>query len=766
MAKQFFQLDFLNKLSARSRVLILFAGIIVVSALIYFATEYLQGGTSTVGASSVASTPSSVQAPTGSANLTPEYYKAIRAANEQAAKYASVSTNSALPNIVNTAQPMVEGGAAGSCTVICDDQASNVKYDLDDWVKRAKIEPETAELLKKLADKNVPISEYAAQLNRLVANGKLTPEQARQLLDRYTKQHANTLLKDSAGMMDDLIKSNQLPLDAANALLQAQKKGVSPDEYAAQLNELVKQGKISPQVAQQLLAHYTQQRVKEIIQKSISALEEMGRLGQITPDVMKQLTGLENQRVPMEQYFSVLKELVQSNKITPAVADKIADEYRSQKSQMGSAGTTNKLTQQAEEAAFSEINMLQTTGKITEAVAANLTDAINKNISFDEFQGMIAKMVQEKQLTPDIAKLKIADYKQVRGMRDLSSQLSHLQGNNASLASYSQQLKKAVQDGLLTPEQATQLMKEYQALNTISGGASANIPETADFAKLQKSVQATSGSGNTFSQAEATAAADQAQERQQRMSDMSQAMSTQAQQLIGSWQAVPMAHRQKEEDEKGGAKSGNGEAGASGKDQNASGSSGKQNSATPALIQAGKIYFAVLDTGANSDYPDSPVMATIVDGPYKGAKVLGRLQASKNTANQLDRVVLSFTKMSFDGWPQSKAVTAFAIDPDRARSAMASNVDYHYFKKYGALMAASFAQGYGQAIANVGTTTSGNGTTTQTTPPLSAKSKIGVALGQVGQNLSQEFASYSSIPPTVTVNSGVGLGILFMEDVT
>lgn len=763
--KQIFKLDFLNKLSARSRVLILVAGIAVASLLVYAATAYIQGGSPAAGASSLPTTPSSVQAPTGSANLTPEYYKAIRTANEQAAKYASVSTNSALPNIVNTNQPMAEG-ATGSCTVICDDQASNVKYDLDDWVKRAKIEPETAELLKKLADKNVPISEYAAQLNRLVANGKLTPEQARQILDRYTKQHANNLLKDSAGVMDDLIKSNQLPLDSANALLQLQKKGVSPDEYAAQLNDLVKQGKISPQVAQQLLAQYTQQRVKEIIQKSISALEEMGRLGQITPDVMKQLTDLENRRVPMEQYFSVLKELVQANKVTPAVADKIAEEYRSQKAQMGSAAATSKLTQQAEEAAFSEINMLQSTGKISEATALQLTDAINKNIPFDEFQGMIAKMVQNKQLTPDISKLKIADYKQVRGMRDLSSQLSHLQGNNASLANYSQQLKKAVQDGLITPEQATQLMKEYQALNTLSGGAPANIPETADFAKLQKAAQTTSGATSTYDQAQSQAEADQAQEKQQRMTDMAQAMGTQAQQLIGSWQATPMAHRQKEEEEKNNAKSGNTEGGASSNTQNANNNGANKGAATPSLVQAGKIYFAVLDTGVNSDYPDSPVMATIIDGPYKGAKVLGRLQASKNTANQLDRVVLSFTKMSFDGWPQSKTITAFAIDPDRARSAMASNVDYHYFKKYGALMASSFVQGYGQAISSVGTTTTGNGTTTQTTPPLSAKSKAAVALGQVGQNLSQQFASYSAIPPTVTVNSGVGVGILFMEDVT
>jgi intracellular multiplication protein IcmE len=40
------------------------------------------------------------------------------------------------------------------------------------------------------------------------------------------------------------------------------------------------------------------------------------------------------------------------------------------------------------------------------------------------------------------------------------------------------------------------------------------------------------------------------------------------------------------------------------------------------LIKAGTIIFGVLDTAVNSDYPDTPVLVTIVDGPYKGAKLL------------------------------------------------------------------------------------------------------------------------------------------------
>jgi len=160
-------------------------------------------------------------------------------------------------------------------------------------------------------------------------------------------------------------------------------------------------------------------------------------------------------------------------------------------------------------------------------------------------------------------------------------------------------------------------------------------------------------------------------------------------------------------------------------------------------------------------------MATIVEGKLKGAKLLGKLQVTKGVAGQLDRVSLNFTLMNRDDWTKGKTVTAYAIDPDTARTVLASHVDYHYLQRFGAIMATSFVQGYANAIASSSsTTTTGIFGTSTTHPELSPSQKLATALGQIGQALGNVTQNYVNIPPTVKVDSGVGLGILFMSDVT
>jgi intracellular multiplication protein IcmE len=184
--------------------------------------------------------------------------------------------------------------------------------------------------------------------------------------------------------------------------------------------------------------------------------------------------------------------------------------------------------------------------------------------------------------------------------------------------------------------------------------------------------------------------------------------------------------------------------------------------AKPPLVKAGTIAYAVLDTAVDSDYPDTPIMATIVQGSLKGAKLLGKM----NLATGKDKVSLTFTQMDKDDWINVKKVSAFAVDPDTARTVMASNVDYHYLKRYGAIMAASFLSGYSSAITQAGTSTTGIFGTSSVHNALSPGNKIAVGLGQIGTNLTTIAQTYINTPTTVKVNSGVGLGILFVSDVT
>ncbi len=185
--------------------------------------------------------------------------------------------------------------------------------------------------------------------------------------------------------------------------------------------------------------------------------------------------------------------------------------------------------------------------------------------------------------------------------------------------------------------------------------------------------------------------------------------------------------------------------------------------ATPkkAFIKAGTILFGVLDTSVNTDEP-SPVLATIVSGKFRNARLIGTIEHP----DQAERVILRFNTMSIPDRDNSISVQAVAIDPDTARTALASDVDHHYLLRYGSLFASSFMQGYGQAISQQGTvTTSPNGTTQETKADLSGSEEFFAALGKVGEEWANAVRPLFDRPITVTVDSGVGLGLLFLSDV-
>lgn len=764
MALDLSKLNFFKKLDARARVLVLFAGVIGVILLVYLGTRWLSGGSRAVGPSSVASAPSGLQSVPGGTTQTAEYQQALFQANQQRAQAAQMTGGSALPTQVNTGVPTAAGTT--SC-VICADENAKVDTLLDDWVKQGKMSPEVASELKALAAKNVSPEEYAAYLDRLVKEGKITPEQARALLDQYKKQHAAALLNESAKQMDELIKSGKLPLDAANELLDAQKKKMSPSEYAALLQKMVRDGKISPDMAQQLLSQYTQQYAKQVIMRSVAVLQEMSRNGELPPDVLTALVDLENKMVPINVVSEALQKFVDAGKLAPATSKKVLDEYQEQKNEIGPGAGVDTLIQQALSAAFLEISDLLKSGKIAPETAAQLTDMIQRNVTMDEFKAAIAQMVTDKKLTPDIAQLKIGDYQRVKDLQMLQQQMQNLAANNASPQEYAEMLKKMVAAGIITPEQAAQLLQDYQAMTTRS--ATGVTPITATQMGPGEFAQ---GAGQ-FTQAQLQAQQESDQERQMRLQNLMGIMSGQASQLINSWQPFAMEHRGGAyEDgcypkggpcaEKVGTKttvtSSSGvppQAGGDGTDGGAP------------IIKAGTVLFSVLDTAVNSDYPDSPVMATIVSGPFKGAKLLGKLTTTKSVSGQLDRISLNFTVMNMDAWPKSRTITAYAIDPDTARTVLASSVNYHYLMKYGAIFATSFIQGYANAIqSSSSTTTTGIFGTSTTMPELSPSQKLAVAIGQIGTNLASVTQNYTNIPPTVRVDAGVSLGILYMNDVT
>lgn len=186
------------------------------------------------------------------------------------------------------------------------------------------------------------------------------------------------------------------------------------------------------------------------------------------------------------------------------------------------------------------------------------------------------------------------------------------------------------------------------------------------------------------------------------------------------------------------------------------------------IVKAGSILFASLDTAVNSDEP-GPIMATIVTGPYKGTKLIGSIQNSPAIpgSNGPEKLILSFTMMNVPYLPQSIDVTAVAIDPDTARTALASDVNHHYVERYGSLFASSFLEGYGQAVTQAGSTVTVSpfgGTNTQF-QQLNPEQEVAAGLGQVGESWGQQLGQTFNRKNTIEISAGISIGILFLDDV-
>jgi len=182
------------------------------------------------------------------------------------------------------------------------------------------------------------------------------------------------------------------------------------------------------------------------------------------------------------------------------------------------------------------------------------------------------------------------------------------------------------------------------------------------------------------------------------------------------------------------------------------------------LPLAGSILYATLVGRANSDAP-GPVVAKILQGPYAGATLVGAFTTGR------DALVIKFTKMSVGTTPDGEEINetinveAVAVDTKNIGTPLATSVDRHLLEKIGIGLGASFAQGFGQAVAqkNSSSVLRSDGSYTTTTTQLSTKDQLlsagGQSLASAGNILMDEFGRR---PTTIIVDSGTPIGILFL----
>ena len=305
----------------------------------------------------------------------------------------------------------------------------------------------------------------------------------------------------------------------------------------------------------------------------------------------------------------------------------------------------------------------------------------------------------------------------------------------------------------------TDLVRPGQSLPSIAGGppASRNAQiQAANAQKLEKILAQ-----------QKVQMADQ--KYQQKIQQRTAAMAGAANQYIQGWKVLPVQAYTagSAASDKGAGGAGAGGAAGAGGSPGAGKNGARDNNSSPLIVvKMGDVMFAVIDTAVNSDEP-GPILATIVSGSLKGAKLIG----SFNLPSEADKMVISFKSLSVPGAPKTVSISAFAIDPDTARTALSSETNHHYMQRYGSLFASTFLEGFGNAFQSADTTITIGGeggsqnTTVQNGIGRSTMENAVIGLATVGKAWGQYAQQGMKRKPTVEVFSGTGIGVLFTQDV-
>lgn len=176
---------------------------------------------------------------------------------------------------------------------------------------------------------------------------------------------------------------------------------------------------------------------------------------------------------------------------------------------------------------------------------------------------------------------------------------------------------------------------------------------------------------------------------------------------------------------------------------------------------AGSITYAVIVNGADTDTP-GPVVAKIMRGPLKGARLIGSFKENDETTAmvvQFDRVVLQ------DG--TNLDAKAYAIDALKGTLAVKSEYDARLLQRYAPRLAGAFLGGIGRTLSQTEQTIVPLGLTGAGIARPKPKFEEGLyaGAGEVGDQLAKEIEDMGPDGPIVRLNAGKLIGVLFTENV-
>lgn len=182
-------------------------------------------------------------------------------------------------------------------------------------------------------------------------------------------------------------------------------------------------------------------------------------------------------------------------------------------------------------------------------------------------------------------------------------------------------------------------------------------------------------------------------------------------------------------------------------------------------VPTGSMLYGQIQASLNSDYPGM-VRVKVLGGPLDQSMMMGAYTVPflEDSYRPRDKIKIALNKMIYNR--NTFTINAVALDTQSMTDYLSGDVDYHYFTRWGGLIAANVLKGIGRAVARTGTTASNDGSGLIYQEPITATGdQLKVAAGEVGNELSTIAREQFDRPPTVTKDQGEMVAIFFMEEI-
>lgn len=175
------------------------------------------------------------------------------------------------------------------------------------------------------------------------------------------------------------------------------------------------------------------------------------------------------------------------------------------------------------------------------------------------------------------------------------------------------------------------------------------------------------------------------------------------------------------------------------------------------MLRPGDVLYAETVNSVDSDVPSS-VIAEVVAGAYKGARLVGGFQTDPGSG----RMMVQFAAMTMaDG--TTIPITGLAVDGRTAENTVRSDIERRYVKRYGPVLAASFISTYAQAISQPEqrVVDMGDGVEIVTEAPTERQAiAAGVSAGL--SNIASDIVQYAPKGPKVTLRDGWPIAVMIL----